>query len=306
MDIDGDGTKDILSGNYVTDNDKGIGSVHVLKGLGDGKYAKATELLNRDGKPVVAAAVGDDDSYDGGQICIHPFAVDWDGDNDLDLVIGNFVGSFTLVLNEKMGGEEGGNNAFAKEGVLIKADGSDAALNAGNAHSAPFVVDWDKDGDLDLLSASTSSPLCLAENIGTREAPRFKSFRELIKVEGGEGKGPAGSFRSWLADVNGDGKLDVLAGDSFTLDTPKDGFTPEQIAEKQKAWEAEMNEAQKPLEKFQSIFEKMAAEGKSPQDDPELMEKYQKAMEPMSEIYGKRAEFIDSQMTGRVWLYVAK
>lgn len=309
MDLDGDGIKDIISGNYVTDNDKGIGSVHILKGLGEGQYAAATEVLNLKGKPVIAAKTGDDETYDSGQICIHPFAVDWEGDGDLDFVIGNFIGSFTLVLNEKK--KDAKENAFQAQGTLIKIDGSDQVLAAaGQFHSAPFVIDWDGDGDLDLLAATVESPLSLAENIGTREQPRFKGFRQLIHMGDKPKAGPAGSFRSWIADVNGDGKFDVLAGDSFTEEKPKKGLSNEKFEEKRAEWQAKMDKAEESFiklqEEFQPLIEKMLDEGKDPGDDEELMARYEKVSEPMQELYKAREEFLESTMTGRVWLYLAK
>jgi hypothetical protein len=96
-------------------------------------------------------------------ICTRPFAVDWDGDGHLDLVVGNFSGTFYWFKGQ-------GKGKFPPKPELIKA--GDSPLRIVGAHSDPFVIDWDGDGDFDLLSGSSDGGVQWAENrAGKGKAP---------------------------------------------------------------------------------------------------------------------------------------
>ena len=99
-------------------------------------------------------------------ICTRPFAVDWDGDGHLDLVVGNFSGTFYWFKGQ-------GKGKFLPRPELIKA--GDSPLTIAGAHSDPFVIDWDGDGDLDLLSGSSNGGVQWAENrAGKGKAPELE------------------------------------------------------------------------------------------------------------------------------------
>jgi hypothetical protein len=106
-------------------------------------------------------------------ICTRPFAIDWDGDGHLDLVVGNFAGTFHLFKGR-------GKGKFAPVPEEIKTGGQPLKLDG--YHSDPFVVDWDGDGDLYLLSGSSEGGVQWAENrAGPGKPPRLEPFRSLIK-----------------------------------------------------------------------------------------------------------------------------
>ena len=62
----------------------------------------------------------------------------------------------------------------------IKA--GDQPLQIQGHHSDPFVIDWDGDGDLDILSGSSDGGVQWAENVaGKGKPPQLRAFRSLIK-----------------------------------------------------------------------------------------------------------------------------
>lgn len=289
MDLNGDGRLDILSGSYSRMEKNMAGLFQVLYGKPDGKFGKAEVLKGTDGQPLIIPTKNDNQLIE--KICTRPFAVDWDGDGQLDLVVGNFAGTFYWFKGE-------GKGKFRPTPEVIK-NGSEPLRIAGH-HSDPFVIDWDGDGDLDLLSGSASGGVQWAENTaGKGKAPKLRPFRELIKpgrsVAYGEPlseqelTGPTTSTRIWVADVNGDGKLDLLVGDSVTLITAAKGLSAEEVKKKFAAWQKAVSEASKKLSPAGS--------------DPATRKK---AQEEFSKVYNQRNEFMKEDRTGFVWLYLRK
>jgi hypothetical protein len=287
VDLDGDGHIDILSGSYSRMDKDMAGLFQVMYGKKDGTFKKAEVLKGTDGKPLIIPAKGEKELTE--KICTRPFAVDFDGDGKLDLVVGNFAGTFYWFKGE-------GKGKFSPKPELIKA--GDEPLRIKGVHSDPFVIDWDGDGDLDIISGSSDGGVYWAENIaGKGKPPVFKQFRQLIappaakahgeKLREADLNGPTYAARIWVADVNGDGKLDILVGDSVTLVEPAKGLSDADFKKKKAEWEKGLQELQKGLN---------AKDGK---ERTKAIQEYQKH-------YQKRAEFIKEEMTGFVWLYLQK
>jgi hypothetical protein len=96
-------------------------------------------------------------------------------------------------------------------GLPYKIEGADGEpINVGNA-SAPCVVDWDSDGDLDLIVGEISGTVSFVENTGSDRVPKYaepmqiKSEGMFISVAGGDA-GPV------VTDWDSDGDLDLLVG----------------------------------------------------------------------------------------------
>jgi len=230
VDLNGDGSNDILSGSYSRNSQPMAGLFQVLWGKPDGTFQDAEVLNGTDDEPLLIPLGPDKDAWID-CICTRPTAVDWDGDGKLDLIVGNFTGTFYLFMGE-------GKGRFLPKGQLIKSDESPLKINGH--HSDPFVIDWDHDGDLDLLSGSSDGGVQWAENVaGPGKTPKVKSFQSLIErtapLPSGQSlgeadlKGPVMATRIWVDDINSDGKLDILVGDMVTLVSPAKGLSEEQL-----------------------------------------------------------------------------
>lgn len=292
MDLNNDGYNDILSGSYSWNNREiGMaGTFQVLWGNDDGTFNKPIDLMGSDGNVLIIPATEEEIIE---KICTRPTAVDWDGDGHTDLVVGNFAGTFYVFKGAADG-------TFYPEPTQVMA--GDTPLVVEGMHSDPFVIDWDGDGDLDLLSGSAQGGVFFAENTaGAGKAPVLKAFETIIEpagyAESAGGlvpNGPAGSTRIWIDDVNGDGKLDLLVGDSAMLSAPAEGVTEEQMHELEAAWQ----------EKMESFYGRFEAIEMNEDGEPLDAAAYEALIAEYEVHYAARSEFIVEESTGFVWLYL--
>jgi len=288
VDIDGDGHLDILSGSYSRMDKDMAGLFQVLYGTGNGKFRKAEVLKGTDGKPLIIPANGDRELTE--KICTRPFAVDWDGDGHLDLVVGNFSGTFYWFKGQ-------GKGKFLPKPEKITVNGS--PLKIPGAHSDPFIIDLDGDGSLDIVSGCSDGGIYWARNkAGKGKMPELEPFKPLIKpgkpvkhgapLRESDLTGPTHATRVWVADVNGDGKPDLIVGDSVTLISPVKGMSDEEFKKKYAEWE--------------KTFQTAMASFNSARDDKAR----KKANEEYNKVYQQRSTFMREEMTGFVWVYLQK
>ncbi|MCA9298744.1 MAG: VCBS repeat-containing protein [Phycisphaerales bacterium] len=291
MDLDDDGDLDVLSGSYSRMARDMAGTFQVLFGEtaedGGRTWGAATELKGTDGATLQILRDGDESDVTS-EICTRPFAADLNGDGHLDLVTGNYTGSFFLFEGE-------GKGRFRPIPKALTIDGE--PLRLGDAHSDPFLVDWDEDGDLDILSGGFLGGVHLIRNIGSATEPAWASPTVVIPApDSTKGRfaddppsGPGGSTRVWAADVNEDGTLDLLVGDGVTILHPAEGLTTEESRRAEEAWQ-EANQA--------LVTESESYDSMTPEAQSDWQERYQG--------HQTTRTHLTEEWTGSVWLYLAK
>jgi hypothetical protein len=175
-----------------------------------------------------------------------PYLCDWDGDGDLDLLVGGGYGWPRIVMNY-------GTNrrpAFAEPQVIF-SEGKpirilrDEVFGGKHWHNMgypyPAYVDWDGDGLPDLMLPNETNRIFWYRNIGTRRLPRFGPRQQIIcdgypdspekraksaRLAGDE-KVPNTPYPyeedqpffwrtgAGFADLNGDGLMDMITHDGF-------------------------------------------------------------------------------------------
>ncbi len=149
-----------------------------------------------------------------------PHAIDWDGDGDIDLIVGDEDGRVAFIEND--GRVVDGLPQF-RVARYFRQEADELKFGA---LVTPCGVDWDGDGDIDIIAGNTAGYIALIENqSGAGVArPRFAEPQPLSA----DGKvirimaGPNGSIQGpieakWgyttqtVADWDGDGLPDIIA-----------------------------------------------------------------------------------------------
>ncbi len=177
-DIDGDGDLDAIFGKYdgliaYYRNDEGT---FVLQGTG-----------SNDPNPF-----GDIDVTESSV----PAFVDWDGDGDLDLFVGNKVGEISYYINDN--------------GVYTVADASENPFTGHllPTNVAPAFADIDNDGDIDAFVGEEYGDILYFENNGDGTLSRIERNPLGLGVLGD-------NLNHAFVDIDGDGDPDLFSGDFY-------------------------------------------------------------------------------------------
>ncbi|MSU50720.1 MAG: VCBS repeat-containing protein [Opitutus sp.] len=164
-----------------------------------------------------------------------PYAVDWDGDGDEDLICGNSAGYVAFI--ENLGGTPtrwAPPRYLSAGGKLIREQAGPNGSIQGPAeakwgYSILSVADWDGDGLPDIMTNGIWGKIMWYKNIGTRKAPRLAAGKpvELTLPPGEPTPALAGNWwkpqgrelsTQWrttpqMIDWNGDGLTDLVMSD---------------------------------------------------------------------------------------------
>ncbi len=201
-DFDGDGDLDLICGEFL---DK----LTWFENIGTREkpvYAKGKRLRNEEGVITMDLEM------------IIPVAVDFDGDGHVDLVVGDEDGRVALIRNT--GKVKKGMPVFQSP-VYFKQQ---AAYVKFGALATPYSVDWDDDGDEDIITGNSAGYIGFIENLGNFNGMPRWAAPVLLQADGkniriqagynGSIQGPAeakwGYTTLSVTDWDGDGLKDII------------------------------------------------------------------------------------------------
>lgn len=290
MDFDSDGLTDILSGSWP-------GELYFFRRQSDGTFAKGENILDAEDKPIKLGSAS------------VVFAADWEGDGDLDLLVGDIQGNVFLVPNEGTSDKP----SFGKGEPLSAGD---KPIRVGG-DSGPVVADWDGDGRADLVVGAGDGSVVWFRNTAEEGQPVLAEGRSLVAptktrtAREGEETPPACGSRTkvCVTDYNGDGLLDLLVGD-FGYQSIRN---PE-LTEEDKATEAAVRkEYEAVIARYRESLERARkAQAADPLDDAdsgdlptELVKEQLEIRKQLTEVQKKLNRFqpVHTEYLGHVWFF---
>ncbi|MHC4342757.1 MAG: FG-GAP repeat domain-containing protein [Planctomycetota bacterium] len=331
MDLNGDGYMDLLSGSWP-------GEIYLFRGGEGHTFAPPEMIKDKEGyyinigggvqeQPdgtILVTGNSEEEKTDEGRffkcgrqrIPVKPdqevwstgtasavHAADWDGDGDYDLLIGDIRGRLFLVANEGTKTEPSfGRESPLRTGLFVpvKVDGD----------AGPFVIDWDGDGDHDLLVGSGDGSVVLFRNAAPKGGPPALGLPEQIIPPGHVAYGddvpaePRRGHRSKICPVdwNGDGRLDLLVGD-YTTQKPD---LPEPTAEEKAEHDRLRKERERLRMEYYTSYDKLrgADRGLEEAERKRLEEEFRTLQEKMQKLDARIPPEYESH--GWVWLFLRK
>jgi uncharacterized protein (DUF2141 family) len=190
-DVDGDGDADLLVGTLggaYNPNSTTVDNFHLLEQVESGRFTHTTSRFLS--------------TLDYGAETV-PVVVDLDGDGDLDVLVGNKI--------EQDDTQNGKLYRLVNEGTpTAPAFREDGDLDVGGGyHLVPAFGDLDGDGDVDAVVGTWSDALRVYRNDATDGGIELTLIDSTaIKLTRGRNATPT------LGDLDGDGDLDLIAGEA--------------------------------------------------------------------------------------------
>jgi len=200
-DFDGDGDLDLICGEFID-------RLTWFENIGtreNPRFAEGRFLSNEEGVIKMDLQM------------IIPASIDWDGDGDIDLIVGDEDGRVALIENR---GVVKDNMPLFRSPVYFRQQ---AGLLKFGALSTPFSADWDDDGDEDLICGNTAGQIAFIGNLDGGDPPQWaepvllEAGGEPVRIMAGMNgsiQGPA--ERKWgytvltVADWDHDGLNDII------------------------------------------------------------------------------------------------
>ncbi|MEZ6090808.1 MAG: VCBS repeat-containing protein [Pirellulaceae bacterium] len=137
-----------------------------------------------------------------------PQFADFDGDDDLDLMCGEFLDGFTFF--ENIGTRQ--QPQYAEGRRLLDASKHPVAMDLQMI--TPTAIDWDRDGDVDLICGDEDGRVAFIEHTGTF-ADRMPIFAQPVYFQQQAADVKFGALVTPVGvDWDGDGDHDIVAGNT--------------------------------------------------------------------------------------------
>ncbi|WP_299669711.1 VCBS repeat-containing protein [uncultured Polaribacter sp.] len=224
IDLDNDGFKDLITGQYNP------GEVTWFRGTENGFLpgVKLEQAGNPSAKKDSSLPDSDPKSWMYWNYSSASFG-DFDGDGDDDLI----TGGSTLRISENIGSKT--KPRFGLRKPLLDTNDNPLRVyqpteeelkkypsmgsSATGTSAMPLVVDWDKDGVLDLLVTGIyhkkgESAVTFFRGVKTHKGHRFKPGKPLFSAKDGGKSFPGSWLVAYVTDWNSDGVNDLLIGTS--------------------------------------------------------------------------------------------
>jgi hypothetical protein len=198
-DIDRDGTRDLIVGDFS-------GLFHFFRNVGSNsapKYQAAGDI-QAGGEPAkvpIYCCIGSS-----------PHFVDYDGDGNVDLLSGSYDPGQCYLFRGTAPGDFAARETVvdaAGQPVLRVPDQRDKVQSFG---SWPATIDWDNDGDLDLVVGGFDGTIFVRLNEGTRTAPKLRGENLAVTINGEPLKVSGNHAAIAIADWDDDGLWDIVSG----------------------------------------------------------------------------------------------
>lgn len=222
-DFDGDGDFDLICGEFLD----GFTWFENIGQRTQPKFAKGVRLTHEANARASGSSSRQAVRMD--LQMITPVAIDWDRDGDVDLICGDEDGRVAFIERRPGSAMQESVSPNFEQPVYFQQIAEEIKFGA---LVTPVGVDWDGDGDEDIVCGNTAGYVGVIENLGGAPLPKFAAPRLLREVALQTGvtlnepirpqAGPKGSIQGpaeakWgyttisVADWDNDGTFDIIA-----------------------------------------------------------------------------------------------